>query len=144
MDAASVKILKEVGVWMRHNGEAVYGSHAWETPGESELVDGKLKKLPVGALNRRQAEFKYDAQDIRFKVGKNGAVYAFCMNLPTPGMQLKIKSFGTDAKYLKKPIKDVKLLGYNGKLKWKLEADGLAITCPEEIPFATSVVFKID
>jgi alpha-L-fucosidase len=61
----------------------------------------------------------------------------------TPGSQLKIKSLGTDAKYFSKSIKDIKLLGYNGKLQWKLEADGLAITSPEKMPFATSVVFKI-
>jgi len=144
LDAGSVKMLKEVGVWMRRNGEAVYGSHAWKTPGEGELANGTLKKLPGGALSRRHAEFKYDAQDIRFTLGKNGSVYAFCMNVPAAGAQLKIKSLGTDAKYLSKPIKDVKLLGYTGKLQWKLEADGLTITCPDKMPYSTSVVFRID
>jgi alpha-L-fucosidase len=144
LDEGSIKMLKEVGIWMRRNGEAVYGSHAWTIPGEGEQVNGKLKMLPGGALNRKHAEFKFDAQDIRFTIGKNGAFYAFCMNVPAPGVQLKIKSLGTDAKYFGKPIKDVKLLGYNGKLQWKLEADGLAITCPEKMPFATSVVFKVE
>jgi len=144
LDAGSVKMLKEVGVWMRRNGEAVYGSHAWKTPGEGELANGTLKKLPGGALSRRHAEFKYDAQDIRFTLGKNGSVYAFCMNVPAAGVQLKIQSLGTDAKYLSKPIKDVKLLGYTGKLQWKLEADGLTITCPDKMPYSTSVVFRID
>ena len=137
-------MLKEVGVWMRRNGEAVYGSHAWTIPGEGEQVNGKLKMLPGGALNRNHAKFKFNAQDIRFTIGKNGAFYAFCMNVPAPGAQMKIKSLGTNAKSFNKPIKDVKLLGYNGKLQWKLEADGLAIICPEKMPFATSVVFKID
>ena len=137
-------MLKEVGVWMRRNGEAVYGSHAWKIPGEGEIVDGKLKQLPGGALNRKHAEFKFDAQDIRFTVGKNGALYAFCMNVPGQGSTLKIKSLGADAKYMNKAIKSVKLLGYNGKLQWKVEADGLAITCPEKMPFATSIVFKIE
>jgi len=66
------------------------------------------------------------------------------MNVPAPGTQLKIKSLGANAKYFSKPIKDVKLLGYNGKLHWKLEADGLTITCPAEMPYATSVVFKVE
>jgi len=144
LDKGSMKMLKEVGTWMSRNGEAVYGSHAWTIPGEGEQVNGKLKMLPGGALNRKHAEFKFDAHDIRFTVGKNGSFYAFCMNVPTPGMQLKIKSLGANAKYFIKTIKDVELLGYNGKLQWKLEADGLAITCPEKMPFATSVVFKID
>ena len=144
LDEGSMNMLKKVGTWMKRNGEAVYGSHAWIIPGEGEQINGKLKMLPGGSLNRKHAEFKFDAQDIRFTVGKNGALYAFCMNVPAPGMKLKIKSLGTDAKHFNKPIKDVKLLGYAGKLQWKIEADGLAITCPEKMPFATSIVFKIE
>ena len=71
-------------------------------------------------------------------------IFAFCMNVPAPGTQLNIKSIATDAKYLDKSVKTVKLLGYDGKIKWKLEADGLAITCPAEMPFETSVVFRIE
>ena len=144
LDEGSVKMLKAVGVWMRRNGEAVYGSHAWKIHGEGEQVNGKLKMLPGGALSRKHAEFKFDAQDIRFTVGKNGSLYAFCMNVPIPGTQLKIKSFAKDSKYSDKPVISVKLLGYEGKLKWKQESDGLSVTCPAEMPFATSVVFKIN
>jgi alpha-L-fucosidase len=144
LDEGSLKMLNEVGVWMRRNGEAVYGSHAWAIPGEGEQVNGKLKMLPGGRLSRKHAEFKFDAQDIRFTIGKNGSFYAFCMNLPAPGAQVKIKSLGTDANTLSKPVKSVKLLGYAGKLKWKQEKEALIITCPEKMPFATSIVFKID
>lgn len=144
LDEGSLKMLKEVGEWMRRNGEAVYGSRAWTIPGEGEIVDGKLRQLPGGALNRKQADFKFDPQDIRFTVGKNGALYAFCMEVPEPGTQLKIKSLGKDSKNLDKPVKSVSLLGHEGKLKWLQVADGLVITCPAEMPFATAVVFKID
>jgi alpha-L-fucosidase len=144
LDEGSQKMLKEVGVWMRRNGEAVYGSRAWKIPGEGELVNGKLKMLPGGALTRKHAEFKFNPQDFRFTVGKNGALYAFSMNVPTPGTQLKIKSIGTKAKYLDKPVKTVRLLGYGGTLQWKQEADGLSITCPAEMPFETSIVFSIE
>ncbi len=144
LDEGSQKMLKEVGVWMRRNGEAVYGSHAWKIPGEGEIVDGKLKMLPGGKLERRHADFKFDTQDFRFTVGKNKALYAFCMTVPEPGKQLKIKSLGKDSKNLDKPVKNVKLLGHNGNLKWKQEADGIVITCPAEMPFATAVVFKIE
>jgi len=144
LDEGSMKMLKEVGVWMKRNGEAVYGSRAWTIPGEGEQINGKLKMLPGGALNRTHAEFRFDAQDIRFTIGKNGAFYAFCMNIPAPGAQLKIKSLGADAKYFNKPVKDVKLLGYKGKVQWKLEGDGLVVTCPTEMPFATAIVFRIE
>jgi alpha-L-fucosidase len=144
LDEGSQKMLKEVGVWMRRNGEAVYGSHAWKIPGEGEQVNGKLKMLPGGKLERRHAELKFNEQDFRFTVGKNVALYAFCMITPEPGSRLKIKSLGTDANYLDEPVKSVKLLGHKGRLKWKQETDGLAITCPAKMPFATSIVFKID
>lgn len=144
LDEGSVKMLKEVGVWMRRNGEAVYGSHAWTIPGEGEIVNGKLKMLPGGGLGRKQAEFKFDAQDFRFTIGKNGALYSFCMVAPASGTILKIKSLGTNAKHLDKPIKKVKLLGYEGNLKWKQEHDGLVITYPSKMVFESSIVFKIE
>ena len=144
LDEGSQKMLKGVGVWMRRNGEAVYGSRAWIIPGEGEQANGKLKMLPGGKLGRRHADFKFSSQDFRFTIGNNGALYAFCMTVPTSGTQLKIKSLGKDVKYWDKPVKTVKLLGYNDKLKWKQEADGLVITCPKEMLFETSIVFKIE
>jgi len=144
LEEPCITMLKELGVWMKRNGEAIYGSHAWKIPGEGEMVDGKLKILPGGALQRKHADFKFDAQDIRFTVGKNGSLYAFCMNVPASEALVKIKSLGKDAGNFEKAIKSVQLLGYDGKLNWKQEADGLSITCPKEMPYATSVVFKID
>ncbi len=144
LDQGSMSMLKEVGVWMHQNGEAVYGSRAWVIPGEGEMVDGKLKMLPGGKLVDTHANFKFSSQDFRFTIGKNGSLYAFCMTVPEPKAKLKIKSIGTDAKNLDKPITTVKLLGYDGKLEWEQEADGLVITCPGKMPFVTSIVFKIN
>jgi alpha-L-fucosidase len=143
LDEGSRKMLKEVGIWMRRNGEAVYGSRSWIIPGEGEMLDGKLKMLPKGKLESKHANFKFDLQDFRFTVGKNDALYAFCMTLPPAGMQLKIKSLGTNEKYRDQPVKSVKLLGYDGKLQWKQEADGLVITFPVKMPYAASIVFEI-
>lgn len=144
MNEESQKMLKEVGNWMRINGEGVYGSRAWVIPAEGEMNNGKLKMLPGGALRRKHAEFKFDAQDIRFTIGKNNKLYAFCMNVPAPDYQIKIKSLATDAKHYGKKVKTVKLLGYNGKLKWKETADGLQITCPKNMSLATAITFEVE
>jgi alpha-L-fucosidase len=144
LNAESQKMLKEVGVWMRRNGEAVYGSHAWVVPGEGEQVKGKLKMLPGGKLGQNQANFKFNETDFRFTIGKNKALYVLGMVVPKAGAQLSIKSLGTDAKLFNGPVKNVNLLGYNGKLQWRQSADGLMITYPQAMPFATSVVFKVD
>jgi alpha-L-fucosidase len=143
LDEGSRRMLKEVGAWMRLNGEAIYGSRAWEIPGEGEMLNDKLKMLPGGKLGRRHADFKFSSGDFRFTVGKDGAFYAFGMTVPAPGTQLKITSLGKEASKLSQPVKSVKLLGSDAALDWKQEADGLVIKCPAEMPFATSVVFKI-
>jgi alpha-L-fucosidase len=144
LDEGSLKMLKEVGVWMRRNGEAVYGSHAWSIPGEGEIINGQLRMLPGGKLGKKHAEFKFDTNDFRFTVGKNNALYAFCMTVPAPGTQMKIKSLGADSTHFRKAIKNVTLLGHKGKLKWKQGKDGLIIICPEKMPFETAVVFKVE
>jgi alpha-L-fucosidase len=144
LEDGAVRMLKEVGVWMRRNGEAIYGSHAWKIPGEGELLNGKLKMLPGGKLGSEHANFKFTPEDFRLTVGKDGALYAFCMTVPEPGAELKIKSLGTDAQKLSQPIKSVKLLGSNAALNWKQETDSLVIACPAPMPFATAVVFKIE
>jgi alpha-L-fucosidase len=144
LNTESQKMLKEVGVWMRRNGEAVYGSHAWVIPGEGELVKGKLKMLPGGKLGQSQANFKFNENDFRFTIGKNKALYVLSMVVPQAGAQLNIKSLGMDAKLFNGPIKNVSLLGYAGKLQWRQSAEGLVVTCPATMPFATSVVFRVE
>lgn len=144
LDDGSLKMLKEVGIWMRRNGESVYGSHAWSIPGEGEMINGKLKMLPGGALGKKHADFKFDTKDFRFTVGNNNALYAFCMTVPSPLATVTIQSLGTEAPNFKKTIKKVSLLGYQGTLKWKQTADGLSIVCPKKMPFETAVVFKIE
>jgi len=144
LDEGSLKMLNEVGNWMRMNGEAVYGSRAWKIPGEGEQINGKLKMLPGGALNRKQAEFSFSTMDFRFTTGKNNSLYAFCMTVPAPGTRLVIRSIGTDSAFLGKPVKQVSLLGHKGKLKWKQEKDGLMIICPAKMMYKTAIVFKID
>ena len=144
IDDACVKMLEEVGQWMNINGEAVYGSRAWKILGEGEMVNGKLKKLPGGGLSSRHAEFKFTPQDIRFSVGKDNSLYAFCMEVPEPGQMLIIKSLGLNEGRLLEKVRNVKLLGYDGKLQWKQRDGGLEITCPDSMPYKTSVVFKIE
>ncbi len=135
-----VKMLEKVGEWMQVNGEAVYGSRAWRTLGEGEMKDGKLKKLPGGGLGKQHADFQFNAQDIRFTVGKNGRLYAFTMNIPEKGQVLRIKSIG---KANGEKVKRVALLGYKGKLKWKQTDEALEVTYPATAALTTSAVFKI-
>jgi alpha-L-fucosidase len=144
IDDGSKRMLDGVGEWMRRNGEAIYGSRAWEIPGEGQMEKGQLRKIPGGKLGRGQADFKYATEDFRFTVGKDGALYAFCMTVPAPGAELKIKSLGAAAKRRNQPVKSVTLLGSNGAVKWEQQADALVINCPDEFPATTAIVFKVE
>ena len=142
LDDSTVKMLKEIGEWMRLNGAGIYGSKAWTRLGEG--ADGKLNVLPGGKLGRSQADHRFYASDFRFTDGKDGNLYAYCMTVPATGTQLRITSLGTTANALGKPVKSVTLLGYTGALTWKQAPDALVVTLPDTSAFRTALGFKIE
>ena len=137
LDDGSRRMLKQIGEWMRLNGEGIYGSRAWVKYGEGS------QHLPGGKLGSSQAKCVFSTNDFRFMVGSNECLYAYCMMVPAPGAQLKITSLGTNANLLAQPIKSVSLLGSTNTLAWTQQADGLEITCPNTMPCATAIGFKI-
>jgi alpha-L-fucosidase len=142
LDNSTIKMLKETGEWMRINGSGIYGSKAWTRLGEG--ANGKLNVLPGGKIGERQAAHKFAASDIRFTVGKDKNLYAYCMTVPATGTELRINSLGSSANALGAPVKSVSLLGYSGSLIWKQEADALVVTLPDTSAFKTALGFKIE
>jgi alpha-L-fucosidase len=142
LDDGSLKMLADVGDWMKVNGEAIYGSHAWLKYGESP--GPTVVSSPKGKIGQPQAAFKFSPGDFRFTAGKDGSVYAFCMTVPDPSTPLKIISMGTAAQPGGLAVKSVTLLGSDASLDWKQQPDGLAITCPAQLPFKVALVFKVN
>jgi alpha-L-fucosidase len=122
------RMLKEIGNWMKTNGDGIYGSKAWKKLGEGK--DGKLRLLPHGFVGKEMADFTFGPEDFRFTEGKDGNVYAYCLSVPEQKTELTIVSLGRNAGLLDKKISSVELLGYKGKIAWKQEDDALHITCP--------------
>ena len=144
IEDACEEMLEEVGKWMEVNGCGIYGSRAWRIPAEGIADEsGRPRKFPAGALGQKQKDFPFTPQDIRFTLGKDGKLYAFCLGAPQPGEVVRIQSLGTQAS-LKDTVKSVALLGHKGKVEWTRTADALEITCPETIPFQTVVAFRIE
>ena len=137
LDDSSKTMLAEIGQWMKINGDGIYGSKAWTKLGEG------TRRLPPGALSRRQAGYAFTNEDFRFTLGKDGSLYAFCMTVPDAGAPLKITSLGTSAAALPAPIKTVSLLGSDAKLTWTQQADGLAITCPDTTHLKSAICFRV-
>jgi len=141
LDSGSSKMLKEVGEWMRINGEGIYGSRSWKILGEG--ADSKLNVLPGGGIGERQANHQFSTADFRFTVGKNGSLYAWCMSVPKAGTELRVTSLGENAGLFDGEILDVELLGCKESITWKQENDALVLEYPSEMEFSTAVGFRI-
>ncbi len=84
----------------------------------------------------------FNSQDIRFTEGKDGAIYAFCMNVPESGGTVSIHNLWESSGL---SVKRVSLLGYPGGLQWSQAASSLSITYPSQsADLLTSVLFRIE
>ncbi len=144
LDEGSRDLLRQVGAWMKNNGEAIYGSKAWVKFGEGTSGAGrKIRTLPPGQLGKAQANFRFGPKDFRFTTGKDGSVYAFALAVPRPGSRITIASFGSNARLLAGPVRSVSLLGSRARLTWKQQPDGLEIICPSRLPSNIAIAFKV-
>ena len=64
------------------------------------------------------------------------------MTVPEAGEKLCIRSLANATEHTIN-IKEVSLLGHQGDLVWQQTEEGLEITCPENMPFKTAIVFKV-
>lgn len=141
LDEGCVKMLKEIGAWMKTNGEGIYGSKAWKVLGEGK--DGQLNVMPGGAIGKRQADHKFYNTDFRFTLGKDGSLYVWCMTVPEKGDLLTVHSLGSESPLCDGMIKKVRLLGGNGKLEWNQTDKGLNIVYPGSDKLHAVVGFKV-
>jgi alpha-L-fucosidase len=144
LDEGSQRMLSEVGEWMKINGQAIYDSRAWVKLGEGRPdAQGRLRTLPSGQLGKEQAHFQFGPGDFRFTAGADGSVYAIALAVPKPGARVKIRSLGSAQGLLKGPVKSVTMLGSAEPLRWRQEADGLAVVAPSRLPSQIAVVFRV-
>lgn len=131
-------VLKEIGKWMKVNGEGIYDTRCWR---ESEEGPTKVKE---GQFT--DAEDKvFTKEDFRF-TRKGSNIYAFSLNFPEDG-NVTIKSLAdADASHLPKfhgIIKNISILGYDGKVTWTRDEAGLNVSA-KGIKSAMPVCIKIE
>lgn len=125
--------LKELGQWLKLNGEAIYESRPWLIYGEG----------PTETKTGHLADMQFDGfgdEDIRFTTRK-GQLYAIALGWSESGM-LSIKSLG--ASNYNGTIKSIELIGHKDQITWKQTIESLQITLPDTKPCEHAFVFKIN
>lgn len=149
LEPACLTMLREMGEWMRVNGEGIYGNRAWKIWGEGDpRPDPKRPNEPGrplvhrGKLGKDTAALPFNTRDFRFTVGRDGALYVWCMTVPQAGETLRVRSLGRAAGLLQGTIASAQLLG-GGEVRWEQGADALVISCPASMPLRHAVGFQI-
>ena len=128
LDDKAIVLLKEIGKWLKINGEGIYGTRPWTNFGEgSTIADGGNFK--------RMAELT--AKDLRFTT-KGDTIYAFVCGLPERGISIKAFS---ELKYHQ--VKSVRMLGVDQDLKFVQTNGALEIEMPSSKPCNFAVCLKI-
>jgi alpha-L-fucosidase len=125
------QILREIGGWLKVNGEAIYGSRPWRSFGEGPT------KVAEGAFH--EAEIKYTPQDFRFTT-KGETLYAIEM-APPDKTEVVIHSLGLVAG--EQRVESVTLLGSSASVSIKQGPDGLNLKLNEPPTGRFAVVYKI-
>jgi alpha-L-fucosidase len=121
---ASVKILKEIGAWMKINGEAIYGTSKWTT-----LKEGPAVLEMKSTTYRKEHGFNsvFTSEDFWF-TKKDNNVYVISLASPV-NKKVSVKSLYNSCQ----SIKNITLLGSEELLKWKAKGDKVEINMPSVI-----------
>lgn len=111
-------ILREVGKWLKINGEGIYDSFPFRKYGEGPVITEEGHFTDT----KRKA---FTTEDIRFTFKANG-LYAFVMKWPEDGV-VRIKMLGSNSKQFNAVIEDVEVLGADEKCQYILCSEHLTV-----------------
>jgi alpha-L-fucosidase len=126
-------VLRDVGSWLKVNGEAIYGTRPWKIYGEGPT------KVAAGSFHDTDTA-GYTAEDFRFTT-KGNTLYAIELGWPS-GSETVIHSLGSSALKRQK-IASVVLLGSDARLTFQQQPDGLRIQLPAQAPGKYAYAFRV-
>jgi len=141
IDSDEVKIVGDIGAWLKVNGEAIYATRPWTVFGEGPST----KSFEKGQFDgQRDADTKpFTPADIRFTQSKDGrTLYALVLAFPADG-KVTIQSLAENSASWPGKIGGVRMPGLRGKLKFTRDANGLHVTLPDKKPCDIAFALKI-
>jgi alpha-L-fucosidase len=139
-DEQEVEIVKEIGAWLKVNGEAIYATRPWKIYGEGPSTRVAEKGQFDG--QKDVSDKPFTAEDIRFTQSKNGkTLYAIVLEIPKDG-KVTVKSLAAGSDKWPGKIGSVRLLG-GGKLKFTRDADGLHLALPAKFSEKIALALKV-
>ena len=131
--AEETAALRELGAWLKKNGEGIYGTVPWKKFGEGEVNCEK-------GFFKDNDELPYTGRDFRFTY-KNGFIYAFVMR--PDGGEAVIKSLRRKNQH-DFPIKSVTLLSAGEELPFERTEEALTIRYENDPEDDKPVCFRIE
>jgi alpha-L-fucosidase len=137
-DADEIKIVSEIGAWLKVNGDAIYATRPWKIYGEGPSTVVAEKGQFDGQTDVSKKPFT--VEDIRFTQSKDGkTLYAIVLEIPKDG-KVSIKSLAANSPNWPGKIGSVRLVG-GDKLKFTRDETGLHVLLPEK--FAGKIAFAL-
>ncbi|MDY3919373.1 MAG: alpha-L-fucosidase [Candidatus Limivivens sp.] len=146
----AVRILYEIGDWLKLNGEAIYETRPFTVASEGPTTvfdaDYDVDKIHEQLKKGEAVDVHSDsltARDFRF-TRKNGILYAIAMGWPEEGM-FRISSLGKQgqAGILLGEASRITMPGIDTPLSFRQENDALVISAPDRKPCDHAYVLKI-
>ena len=134
----SLKQLKEIGEWMKINGESVYGTTKWLVNHEGST---NLSMKGTGDREKHGFNANFTSEDFWFSA-KDNCIYVTSFQWPESN-QVLIKSIARLIDEKTVEIQSVQMLGNKKRVSWKMKNDGLWISLPSVRPNPNGYVLKI-
>ncbi len=135
--AEDTAILKEIGAWLKVNGEAIYDTKYWKTFGEGPTG------VSTGHVSERNDK-PFTSEDIRF-TSKGDALFVIGLEWPESG-KCHVKSLADGSELYEKEISSITMLGDGNELAYTRDQTGLSVTLPSEKlsdhPYVLKVISK--
>ena len=129
--------LREIGSWLKANGEAIYATRPYLLHGEGPTVKTEKNRKKL-----KKEGYNYTSEDIRFTRSKDGkTLYVIALAWPENG-ELLVKSL-RKGKFDASSILSISQLGGAASVDWKQSAEGLKLTLPAKPATVYAHPFKV-